>query len=75
MIDVDLWISCANCLQEIEEGGNEFSHEEYSQYQVGIELETNSLIVRCGRHNLDMKLFRLHESEADIIPKKCSCCE
>lgn len=74
-IDVDLWISCGDCLQEIEAGGFEQSPKEYSHQQVGVEIETNSLIVSCVRHDVIIKLFRLHESELDIIPKGCSCCD
>lgn len=74
-IDVDLWISCGECLQEIEENGYENSPLEYSHQQVGVELETNSLVVNCVRHDTIIKLFRLHDSELDIIPKGCNCCE
>lgn len=74
-IDVDLWLSCGECLQEIEAGGFEQSPMEYSHQQVGVEIETNSLLVSCVRHNTIIKLFRLHESEQEITPKGCSCCD
>ena len=72
---VDLWISCGECLQEIEESGFQQSPQEYSHQQVGVEIETNSLVVSCVRHIRIIKLFRLHETELDIIPKGCSCCD
>jgi hypothetical protein len=77
-IDVDLWISCGECLTEIEdmhENGHEISPLEYAQQQVGVEIETNSLVVSCKRHDTIIKLFRLHESEVEIIPKGCTCCD
>ena len=48
-IEADLWLSCGECLNEIDEQGNVNSPKEYAKFQVGIEFETNSLIVDCLR--------------------------
>ena len=41
-IEADLWLSCGECLNEIDEQGNVNSPKEYAKFQVGIEFETNS---------------------------------
>ena len=74
-IEADLWLSCGECLNEINEQGNVNSPKEYAKFQVGIEFETNSLIVDCLRHKRTVKVFRLHDDEIDYMPKGCSCCE
>jgi hypothetical protein len=74
-IDADFYMSCGECLNEIEEMGNTVSPSDYAQFQVGIELETNSLIVDCKRHESTLKMFRLHDDERDYNQPSCDCCD
>lgn len=73
-IDADFYMSCGECLEEIDVNGNVDSPREYAKFQVGIELETNSLIVDCLRHDRTVKVFRLHDDEMDYQPSSCDCC-
>lgn len=73
-MDADFYMSCGECLEEIDNNGNVDSPREYAKFQVGIELETNSLIVDCLRHDRTVKVFRLHDDEMDYQPPSCDCC-
>ena len=74
-IDADFYMSCGECLNELEDMDNIHSPREYAKFQVGIELETNSLIVDCLRHDITMKVFRLHDDERDYAQPSCDCCD
>jgi hypothetical protein len=67
-------MSCGLCLEEIDANNNVESPREYAKFQVGIELETNSLIVDCIRHDRTVKMFRLHDDERDYPQPSCDCC-
>lgn len=73
-IDADFYMSCGLCLEEIDANNNVESPREYAKFQVGIELETNSLIVDCIRHDRTVKMFRLHDDERDYPKPSCDCC-
>lgn len=73
-IDADFYMSCGLCLEEIDANNNVESPREYAKFQVGIELETNSLIVDCIRHDRTVKMFRLHDDERDYPQPSCDCC-
>ena len=42
-LEADFYMSCGECLNELEDMDNIHSPREYAKFQVGIELETNSL--------------------------------
>ena len=73
-IDADFWLTCVECIEDIADKGIEANSAEYSKFKIGIEIETNCLVVNCSRHNKTIKLFRLAEEEKDLLPSSCDCC-
>ena len=66
-LDADFWISCVECFEEY---GNEGQ-----VLKVGLEIESNSLIVNCQKHRRTLKLFRLAQEEIELLPNKCQSCD
>jgi len=73
-INVDLWIDCSECLIEDKDSNFGTLPREEFTLGIGLEIESNSLIVHCFRHNKNIKLFRLSEEEIELIPEECDEC-
>lgn len=72
-IKVDFWLRCINCINE---NLDLFNYDlGPTSLMVGVESESNFLIVHCSKHNVDIKLFRLADEEKDLFPKVCDSCE
>ena len=69
-ISPDYWLNCMQCLKDRKT--ILFPNRRY--IGIGVEIDDNSLIVRCFKHNVNIKLFKLADEEIDLIPKKCDEC-
>ena len=67
-LKADLWLSCNNCVQELQATDSFDFIGDYTKFKVGIELSSHSLIVDCQRHEKTVKIYRLHQDEADYLP-------
>ena len=68
--EIDIWINCILCLSE-----KNNDNLDINQFKVGIQLSTNSLLVQCKKHNVDIKLFKLSDQEKENFPCECNLCE
>jgi hypothetical protein len=66
-LDADFWISCVECFED--------NINEDQILKVGLEIESNSLIVNCQKHRRTLKLFRLAQEEIELLPNKCQSCD
>jgi len=69
-INPNFWINCMECLQE----NKSIPLEEKRYLGIGVEIESNCLIVRCFKHNKNIKLYRLADEEIELIPEECDGC-
>lgn len=69
-INANFWINCMECLQE----NKSVSLEEKRYLGIGVEIESNSLIIRCFKHNKNIKLYRLADEEIELMPEECDGC-
>ena len=67
---IDIWLNCVFCLSE-----KNNDNLDINQFKVGIQLSTNSLLVQCKKHNVDIKLFKLSDQEKENFPCECNLCE
>ena len=64
-IKPNYWLNCVQCLKE----NKKFYFGSRRHLGIGVEIESNSLIVRCFKHNKNIKLYRLADEEIELMPK------
>ena len=64
-INVDLWIDCSECLIEDKDSNFGTLPREEFTLGIGLEIESNSLIVRCFRHNKNIKLLDFQKKKSN----------
>ena len=66
-IKPNYWLNCVQCLKE----NKKFYFGNRRYLGIGVEIESNSLIVRCFKHNKNIKLYRLADEEIELMPEEC----
>lgn len=69
-IKPNYWLNCVQCLKE----NRKFYFGSRRHLGIGVEIESNSLIVRCFKHNKNIKLYRLADEETELMPEECDGC-